>query len=287
MLRALLAALLLLPGPAPAGNAEALQARHEALRDKLAKNPFGRPLHIESNGGENAHQGDVYAVLDEPYGRVAPALARPDNWCRILLLQVNVKRCEAPGTGAGPTVTAFITREPRQDLQDAHRVTFDYELATTGSDYVRVALTARSGPLGTRDYRIRLEAAPLGAERTFLHLSYAYELGLLARMTMNAYLATSGRDKVGFSVAGHGADGEPRHVAGVRGVIERGAMRHYLAIEALLESLEESPSQRLEARLRRWYAAITRYPQLREALGEEEYVRMKLGEAFVTERGGA
>ena len=54
------------------------------------------------------------------------------------------------------------------------------------------------------------------------------------------------------------------------GVVERGAMRYYLAIESFLEA-----PGRLEARLRDWYAAIERYPQLREEIGREEYVQMK------------
>jgi hypothetical protein len=283
----LLSALLVVSGPAPAEDAGALRARHAALSERLASNPFGRPLHIESNGGENGHEGDVYAVVEEPYGQVAPALARPDSWCGILMLQVNARRCEAPGSGAGPTVTAFITRKARDPVEKAYRVEFRYHLAAAASDYVRVALMAREGPLGTRDYRIRVEAAPLDGKRTFLHLSYAYELGLMARLAMNAYLATSVRDKVGFSMV-DGDDGRPVPVDGARGLIERGAMRHYLAIEAFLDSLDEPPSRRLEARLRGWYAAIERYPQLREAIGEQEYVEMKRGAAAgVTSGGGA
>ena len=167
------------------------------MRPALADSPFDRPLHVESavSGGE--HSGEVYAVIEQPYGVVAPALARPAHWCDILMLQVNVKRCEAPGAGAAPTVTAFITRKARESVADAHRVEFRYALAAAGADYVRIALTAPSGPVGTSDYRIRLEAAPADASRTLLHLSYAYTLGFMARIAMDAYLATSGRDKAG------------------------------------------------------------------------------------------
>jgi hypothetical protein len=57
-------------------------------------------------------------------------------------------------------------------------------------------------------------------------------------------------------------------------------MRHYLAIEAFLDSLAAPPGERLEARLRDWYAALERYPlQLRESIGRDEYVEMKRREA--------
>jgi hypothetical protein len=289
MVRAcLLWVAVLAPALGQAADAGALRARHAALSERLASNPFGRPLHVESGDGAGGHQGDVYAVMPEPYAVVAPALARPDSWCEILMLQVNAKRCEAPGAGAAPTVTAFITRKPRDPVEKAYEVRFRYMLAAAAEDYIRVALTAREGPVGTRNYRIRVEAAPLDGKRTFLHLSYAYELGLMARLAVDAYLATSGRDKVGFSVVDSGPDGRPVHVDGVRGLIERGAMRHYLAIEAFLDSLDEPRPRRLEARLRDWYADIDRYPQLREPIGEQEYLEMKRGAAAgVTSGDGA
>jgi len=271
---------------ADAQDADGLRARHAALRPALAHSPFERPLHVESAVSGGKHNGEVYAVLEQPYGVVAPALALPAHWCDILSLQVNVKRCDAPGSGAGPTETALITRKPREALEDAHRVEFRYALAAASEDYLRVSLTSPAGPVGTRDYEIRLEAAPLDAARTFLHMSYAYTLGFTARIAMDAYLGTSGRDKVGFSVVERLPDGRPVYVDGVRGVIERGAMRHYLAIEAFLDALSAPHGRRLEARLRDWYAAIERYPlQLRESIGRDEYVEMKRREAGAAPAG--
>jgi hypothetical protein len=52
----------------------------------------------------------------------------------------------------------------------------------------------------------------------------------MARMAMQAYLLTAGRDKIGFSITSKKADGPPTYIAGVRGAVERNAMRYYLAI---------------------------------------------------------
>jgi hypothetical protein len=257
--------VLLFCGTVHGQDAGALRARHAELRAQLADSPFGRALHVESTASSGAHKGEIYAVIERPFGVVAPALAHPAHWCDILTLQVNIKRCSAAGA---ESLTAFVTRKPRDAVDSAHRVDFRYEPAAAGSDYLRVALSAPSGPMGTRDYRILVEAAPLDSRRTFLHLSYAYTLGFTARVAMDAYLAGAGRDKRGFSVEG-----------GERGVVERNAMRHYLAIEAYLEALAVPPAQRLDARLRDWYAATARYPQLRETVGREEYVEMKRREA--------
>lgn len=272
MLRALLC-VALVSGTAQAQDAGTLRARHAALREQLASNPFGRPLHVESDASGGAHKGEIFAVIDQPYGVVGPALARPANWCDILMLQINIKRC---GAADADTLAAFITRKPRDPLDSAHRVDFRYEPAMADADYLRVALGARAGPMGTRDYKILLEAAPLDSRRTFVHMSYAYTLGFAARFAMDAYLAGAGRDKRGFTVDG-----------GERGVVERSAMRHYLAIEAYLASLSAPPGQRLQARLRDWYAATARYPQLREPVGAEEYVEMKVMEASAASTGAS
>lgn len=276
MLRAFLAfAVALLALPAMAQDAGALRARHAALQEKLAGNDFGRPLHVESTAQGGAHQGAVYAVIEQPYDLVAPALARAASWCDILVLQVNVKQCTAPQQA----LTALITKKPRDPLESAYQVDFAFETAAAGADYLSVALRAPEGPMGTRDYRIAVQAAPLGPERTFLQFSYEYTLGFMARIAMDAYLATSGREKTGFSVVERGPDGRPVRVDGVRGVIERSAMRYYLAVEAYLDSLAAPEGERLQARLEKWYAGIERYPQLREEVGRDEYVQMKRREA--------
>ena len=265
----------ILTAAAQAQDAGALRARHAALKEHLAKSPFGRSLHVESVAAGGTHRGEIYAVMEHPFNVVAPALARPADWCDILTLQVNVKRCSA----GGDTLTAHISRKPRDAVDNAHRVDFRFQLARKSADYLGVALTAPSGPVGTRDYEIRLEAAPLEDRRTFMHLSYRYTLGSMARLAMDAYLSGPGRDKYGFSVIDRRPDGRPVYVDGVRGVVERSAMRYYLAVEAHLDSLGAPPAQRLEARLRDWYTATTRYPQLREPVGAEEYVEMKRREA--------
>jgi hypothetical protein len=234
-----------------------------------AQSPFGRTLHVQSTAAGGAHKGEIRAVIDQPYAIVATALARPEHWCDILTLQVNIKRCD-PSSAA---LTAFIARKPRDKASDAHRIDFRFDAAKR-ADNLQVALNAASGPMGTRDYEIRLQAKPLDARRTSLHLTYAYTLGTMAKLAMDAYLVGPGREKVGFTVLERKADGSPVYVDGVRGVIERSAMRYYLAAEASLP-----PGQPLETRLRRWYTAISRHPQLYEKVGAEEYVEMKRREA--------
>ena len=180
------------------------------------------------------------------------------------------RACEA---SRDDMLSALITRKPRDPVDSAHRLDLRFQLAAARADYLHVAMNSATGPMGTRDYEIRLEAAPIDAQRTFIHLSYAYTLRTMARFAMDAYLSGSGRDRFGFTVVERRADGSPVYIDGVRGVVERAAMRYYLGVEAYVDS----PS--LEQRLRRWYTATMRYPQLRETVGPDEYLEMKRRES--------
>jgi hypothetical protein len=277
MVRALLLGLLLsAPGVALGQDAEALRARHDALQEKLSRNAFGRPMHVESSDRDGVQAGDIYATLERPFAPVAKGLQGMRPWCDILLLQINVKHCEGASAGGQDKLVALVTRGPRDSVESAHRLEFSYKVAAAAADYLRIELAAPSGPLGTSDYRIRLEATPLDARRTFIHFSYAYETGFAARLAMQAYLAGAGRDKVGFSVVERRPDGQPVYVQGRRGMIERSAMRYFLAVDAYLASLEAPAPERLAARLRHWYASIERHwRQLAEEVSRDEYIAMK------------
>ncbi len=120
---------------------------------------------------------------------------------------------------------------------------------TATPDFLAVRLNAEKGPLATSDYRILLEAAPADGEKTILHLAYSYAYGLTGRLAMQAYLVTGGLGKVGFTIVGTRADGQPEYIGGVRGVVERNTMRYFLAIDAYLGALAAAPPEQLEKRL--------------------------------------
>jgi hypothetical protein len=271
MLRLWTALLMAAAVPAYAGNAEALRARYAAMKAELADSNFGRPLHIESREEGGRQTGDIHAAIDMPFATVAAALRDPERWCDILVLPANVKRC----TAADSSLALYVARKPQDPPEEAVQVDLRYQVVEDSKDYREVILSAPSGPMGTRSFRIRLEAASLDERRSFMHLSYSYALGLAARIAMQGYFATSGRDKVGFSIVDRQPDGRPVYVDGARGLVERNAMRYYLAVEAFLASLSTPAPERLESRLRDWYASIERYPQLKEEVGRDEYLRLK------------
>jgi hypothetical protein len=260
---------------ARAQDAAALRAKHDSLTEKLASNPFKQPLVLESAQSAGDLKGDVYAVVDQPFSAVGPALQGMDHWCELLILHLNVKNCSFAGKPPAEVLSLVVGRKFDQPLDEGYKVDFAYAMPAASADYLRVQMAAETGPLSTRNYRLALEAVPLDAKRSFIHMSYSYAYGTAARLAMQAYLSTAGREKVGFSVTGKTEDGKPIYIDGVRGVVERNTMRYYLAIEAYLGSLAAQPGEQQERRLRDWFAATERHARQLHEMEREEYLTMK------------
>lgn len=264
----------ILAGPAEAQDAAALRARHAFLRNVLAASPFQRPLHVDSSRSAEYRKGEIYATIEQPYGRVGPALQEVTNWCDVVILHFNVKHCRAARDGAAERLTLMIGKKFDQPLDSAYRLDFSFE-AGASSDYLHIALRAPDGPLGTRDFRFDFEAAPLDERRTFIHLSYSYAMAAAARIAVQGYLATFGWHKVGFSVVARRPDGRPVYVGGLRGMVERNTMRYYLAVEAYLGASDVPAPERPEKRLRDWFAATERYALQLHEMERDDYLEMK------------
>jgi hypothetical protein len=276
--------------PAQAQDAQALHARHASLRPALAASPFKRPLLLVANNSTDAPHGDVYSIVDHGFTTVSGALQGADNWCDMLLLQFNVKRCAPGGRAPGEMLHVAIGRKAEQPAKDAYPVDFSYRVLAARPDYLAVQMSAANGPFGTSDYRLTLEAVPLDSAHSFIHLSYAYTNGLAARLATQAYLATAGRHKVGFTVVGRDGEGRPLYVKGMQGIAERNTMRYFLAVDAYLDTLNVPAAQQAEQRLKHWFTATERYPQQLHELPWTEYLAMKrremnLAQAAMTTAG--
>jgi len=275
LLQLLLACLLAFAAAQARADMEDLRARYAQLREQLSSNSFDRPLHIDSSQSGNALQGDVYAVLNYPFDRVSTALKDPADWCDILILPFNTRYCHATPGSSATTLSVRIGRRPDQPVEQAYRLDFALQPVAATPDYYESRLSAAQGPVGTRDYRISISAVPLEAGRTFMHLSYSYGYNLPGRLAMQAYLATAGSGKAGFTVTGRDGNGQPTYIGGFRGAIERTAMRYYLAVDAHLASLGFPREQRLEKRIEAWFDATERYPRQLHEMDRATYVAIK------------
>ena len=259
------------PQPKPAAGAAELRASYQRLIRPLANNEFRRPLVLESSEGDGALAGDIHALMAYPFATVKAAFGSAANWCDVLILHVNTKYCRAEGAG----LAVQMGQKTPEPLDPDAQLGFTFRVPPVAADYFQVDLTAPRGPLATRNYRIRLEAISLPDNRTFMHLSYAYESGLAGRLAMAAYLATGGRRKVGFSSIGLTHEGRPIHVGGVLGLVERNTMRYYLALDAFLGALALPAGERFEKRIDSWFSASEMYALQLHDMDRTTYVEMK------------
>lgn len=255
-----------------------LRDKYTALDEQLQRNQFGRPLVLESTETSNHVSGEIYATIAYPFNAVMAGLNSPEHWCDVISLHINTKFCRAVTAPSGTMLEVRVGKKTWQEVADAALVDFDYRVLAASPDYLDIALTAKNGPMGTSDYLIELEAVALPDARTFIHLTYSYAFNFAGKVAMQTYLSTLARGKVGFTAAGRRSDGQVEYVGGLRGLVERNAMRYYLAINAFLESAGSAPSAQFERRLQSWFAATEQYPRQLHEVERADYLLMKPAE---------
>ena len=265
----------------------ALMGQYKFLSNDLQQNQFSRPLVLQSSESNDALKGEVYAVLDYPFVQVNSALNNPEHWCDVLILHINVKFCQAKNVKQAGNIKQTESSEQNtvlninlgkkydQPLLETYRAKFNYASISNAANYFSVELKAADGPLGTKDYRIWVEATPISQTQTFLHFTYTYSFGVTGRLAMKSYLATIGKDKMGFSMAPTQSNGEVNPIQGVRGVVERNTMRYYLAIDAYLAALKEPPKNQAEARFDNWFNSTELYAKQLHEVEKDDYIKMK------------
>jgi hypothetical protein len=281
----ILCSILLSPALSLAAPPEALSSRESGLRERYAAvrhvlegEPAGLPLSVHSLGKKGRVHAEVYGIFDHSFERLVEALRVPANWGEIATLHPNVKASTHDDSSGESWLTFYCGRRFYQPPEEAEPVTYRYRSMEEAPGYLHLLLEADDGPLGTRDHRLQFEAARLEGERTLVRVSYAYAYGTSLRLAEKVYFSTSGRDKVGFTVTGADAKGNPTHVGGQRGAIERNAARYYFAVQAFLDTLGEPEERRLEARIGTWHDLTSPYPKQLGEVERPEYVKQKLEE---------
>jgi hypothetical protein len=259
-------------------SAAALKAKYTELNEQLVNNQFKRELDLISSESSTNLKGEIYAVVDYPFTTVSTSLNSPEHWCDALILHINIKYCRATGNESNAVLQVNLGTKEEQPLVQTYGVEFNYREMMSTSDYFAVELKAENGPLSTDNYYILIEATPLKNGRTFLHFTYAYAFGFAGRIAMQAYLATGGRNKVGFTQNGKLANGQQAYIKGVRGVVERNTMRYYLAIDAYLSALKAAPQNQFEKRLLQWFNSTEQYAVQLHEVELADYLRMKHSE---------
>ncbi|MDI1308054.1 MAG: hypothetical protein PSV17_01295 [Methylotenera sp.] len=256
-------------------SAVALKNKYTELSKQLENNQFNRALYLHSEETSRDLKGEIYAVVDYPFSTFNSALSNPAHWCDAMILNLNVKYCHMANNQNGNILTLNIGKKHFQPLADTYRIEFKYPDIISTPNYFMAEFDAKEGPLGTSDYRILIEATPLKDGHTFLHFTYAYSFGVAGRLAMQTYLSTIGRGKLGFTITGKQAGGEPKYIQGIRGVVERNTMRYYLAVDAYLAGLTAPADDRLDKSLQTWYRNSEQYSSQLHEVELDEYLDMK------------
>lgn len=270
---ALVCAAGLAAAQSAADPAAVLRERHTALRASMQASAFGEPMHLRSSEADHHTEGEVHVELAHALPVVAAALGDGGRVCEMLFLHQNVRSCRS--TSAPGAVRLALTVGPKRAASGGTPYAMDYLLhtVTRRADYFRVTLDAPRGPLSTRAYHLELEGIALAGGRSFVRLQYGYDVGALGQLALQAWLATAGRAKIGFSTVA-AADGTTEPVRGVRAAVERNAVRYVLALQAHL-AVPGSGRAALETRLRTWHALTERHAAQLHELTLDDYLQEK------------
>ncbi|MET0117636.1 MAG: hypothetical protein ABW090_09440 [Sedimenticola sp.] len=234
----------------------------------------GKPIFVSSAVVKDRFAADAYGIVGSAFDDVVEELTVPANWCQFVPLNFNVKACTHQALNDRFSLTFYAGRKFYETPDKAYQLHYDYAITNRSDDYVRIVLSADAGPMGTTNYRIELDAIPVDSD-TFLRIHSSYDSSFLSRLATDVYLATLGSDKMGFTVVGNTETGEPIYIGGVKGVVERNAMRYYLALQAYLDTCKLPPDSRFEARIQTWFDLSEVHATQLHELEREEYLESK------------
>jgi hypothetical protein len=217
---------------------------------------------------------EVYGIIEHPIEAVKAVLSSPASWCEFAPLHLNVKACTFQTQSHETFLTLYLGQKYYQTPERASSQMYQFAVHAVEPDFVSVGLSAPKGIFGTTAHRFELEAAGVDG-RTVVALRSSYVPSVVTRVMTAIYLATVGRNRVGFSREDTGPATSPRYVKGFKGLVERSAMRYYLAFEAFLDYESLPIAQRFEASINAVYDLMDHYPTQLHDMEKAEYLDAK------------
>jgi hypothetical protein len=260
---------------AGADSASDLKDKYAETKIHLTDNVYGIPMKLESSSEKNIMRGDVYGIFNHPFTTVSRSLSSLTNWCEIIPQHLNIKACTYEYVDSHCKLSFYSGRKFYEKADETYQFNYDFTVKVLNEQFFNTTLESSSGPLGTKDYIFSVEAIPLADGSTFFHLGYEYKYGFMARIAMSTYLSTIGLTKVGFTVEENDENNKPVYIGGIRGVIERNAVRYYFAILSFLDTQKVMESDRFAARISHWFDLTERYHQQLYELDKNDYLKYK------------
>lgn len=238
----------------------------------MIEKPF--PITVISELQDDLSRVAISAVIAAPFDEIKRFYRTEDQWCRAFFANIYVKACYKKNQSLR---VFYNNNDEYQNLSDAFR--FDYDIAeqTLDNSSLLIRLLAESGPLGSHDYELRIEAQPYSDKQSIIRLVYQSRYGFFARSALYIYLKTLGSGKIGFS-----RDADNQAVQGIRGILERNAMRYLLSLCAYL--LNYDAAKPLATTLKTWHDYATIFSRELEEIDWPAYQTLKLKEQLDQEK---
>jgi hypothetical protein len=257
----------------------ALLLSYQQLRTQLEHNNFNAPVVVRSSVDHGRVTGHVYAIVNHPFSQLNAMFSSARQWCDASTLHINIKFCTNTHVqDKQANLTLFVGDKGYQEPDKAFRLDYHYRITRQTPQFIQTRLTAKNGPIDSKDYKIAVAAIPLDNKTSFMHFSYSVRYGLFSRMLLKVYLATAASDRVGFTTQGIDKNGNTIYIKGMQGMAERNAMQYFLALKSYLDTHSLPPKQRFEASLNKWFDSTLKYRKQLYEETRQEYLNIKYRE---------
>lgn len=207
---------------------------------------FDVPLGWSDENGYSV-TGYTEIPLEDGWEHVHRKLKNPVTWCRISLLVPDVRACQI---NEGEK-TAIILSLRSGGTEGVREIEHKFRVDKMGPQWIHVVFRADRAAMGVRDAGLSVVARQ-GATGVELELEYGLHPSIRSRLATSAYLVGEAGKRPGISYS-ISSDGIREYVTGVRALMERNAMRYFLAVLATLET--DDPVSAVDA----WYEMASRY----------------------------
>ncbi len=266
-------------GTAAIAHAESLEAMlnryAEVMSSPDASSP---PFVLDSMEGKGTVRATVHAFLPGiSYQEFRNRLSDVTQWCEFVPLHLNVKACAYDLREQHAVLRFYLGPKGYTAPEDSRLLELSFRAVTEG-DVLKIALSAPSGPLGSRNYHLVLRACEVD-DGVYAEFNLTTEPGLISAL-VRIYLSTAGSDKVGFSSSGvNPATGMKRYARGQRGGAERNIVRYLFAVQAYFDTLDHTGGpDEYARRLERWFDLTEQYPRQLHEMPRERYLHIKMRE---------
>ena len=224
---------------------------------------FGIPLGWSDDNGRYRVTAHTEIATADGWKSIRGALESAATWCRVSLLVPDVRGCQV-NEGEQTVITLSLRSGGTEAVREIEHV---LRVDNMDPQLIHVVFRADRAAMGVREAGLSVVARQ-GTTGVELELEYGLRPSIRSRLATSAYLAGKADNRPGISYS-TSSDGTREYVTGLRALIERNAMRYFLALLATLET------NNLASTIDAWYDMASRYKADLPEQNKEEYTESR------------